>query len=95
MMTITTNLNSLKVWSLGQIGTFGFAIVFLVALWSMSPVFSWPAAIAAGAGAFVLRHFGLHGRSILRGTAAQRLFLVAAWLGIICLAAFLARLYAI
>lgn len=92
-MSTITNVFSLKVWSPSRIAAFGIVAACIVAAFSALPVFSWSAAGAGLGGALVLRHFDLHGWTLVRGTASQRLVLAALWLGTVGLVGMLAHVY--
>lgn len=73
---------SLRVWSTSEVALSIFSIVVLLAVTTVLPpaVLSLNGAIAGIFGAVVLRHFALHGWTLLHGNVFQRATLFVFWL---------------
>ena len=73
---------SMKVWSTSEVALtiFAAAVLLAVATVFQTAVFSLNGAIAGIFGGVVLRHFALHGWTLLHGNVAQRSVLFALWL---------------
>lgn len=68
---------SQSVWSPVDVGAFLFVALAILALPALVPELKRSSLIASLFGAAVLRHFTLHGWTLLRGSLAQRALLIA------------------